>query len=70
MDALHRARLDKTAFSVASLADESDEKKYWLSKSPCERLRALELMRQIAYGYDPSTERLQRFFEVTQRESS
>ena len=70
MDALHLARLDKTAFSVASLADESDEKQYWLSKSPYERLRALELMRQIVYGYDPSTERLQRFFEVAQREPS
>ena len=70
MDALHLARLDKTAFSVASLTDESDEKEYWLTKSPYERLRALELMRQIIYGYDPSTERLQRFFEVTQREPS
>jgi hypothetical protein len=70
MDALHLARLDKTAFSVASLTDESDEKQYWLTKSPYERLRALELMRQIAYGYDPSTERLQKVFEVAQRELS
>ena len=70
MDALHLARLDKTAFSVASLTDESDEKQYWLTKSPYERLRALELMRQIIYGYDPSTERLQRLFEVAQREPS
>lgn len=70
MDALHTARLDKTAFSIASLTDESDEKQYWLRKSPYERLRALELMRQIIYGYDPSTERLQRFFEVAERTSS
>lgn len=70
MNALDLARLDKAAFSVATLTDESDEKQYWLTKSPYERLRALELMRQIIYGYDPSTERLQRFFEVAQRESS
>jgi hypothetical protein len=70
MDALHLAKLDKTAFSVASLTDESDEKQYWLTKSPYERLRALELMRQIIYGYDPSTERLQRFLEVAEREAS
>ena len=70
MDAFHLARLDKTAFSVASLTDESDEKQYWLTKSPYERLRALELMRQIIYGYDQSTERLQRFFEVAERKSS
>ena len=36
MDVLHQARLDKTAFSVASLTDESDEKQFWLSKSPYE----------------------------------
>ena len=70
MDAIHRAKLDKTAFLVASLTDESDEKQYWLTKSPYERLRALELMRQIIYGYDPSTERLQRFLEVAEREAS
>jgi hypothetical protein len=70
MDVLHQARLDKTAFSVASLTDESDEKGYWLSKSPYERLRALELMRQIIYGYDPSTERLQKVFEIAERPSN
>ena len=57
-------KMDKSAFSVVSLDDESDEKEYWLSKTPLERLAALELMRQIAYGYDPNTARLQRFFEV------
>ena len=40
MDALHLAKLDKTAFSVVSLTDESDEKRYWLTESPYERLRA------------------------------
>jgi hypothetical protein len=70
MDTPRFAKLDKTASSLASLTDESDEKQYWLAKSPYERLRALELMRQIIYGYDPSTERLQRCFEVAQRELS
>ncbi len=60
-------KMDKTAFSTASLFDPSDEKQYWLSKTPIERLEALEIMRQIIYGYDPTTTRLQRFFEVTQR---
>jgi hypothetical protein len=59
MDVVHVARLDKTAFTVASLTDKSDEKQYWVRKSPYERLRVLELMRQIIYGYHPSTERLQ-----------
>ena len=64
MDAIHRAKLDKSAFSVASLTDEPDEKQYWLSKSPYERLRALELMRQIAYGYDPSTDEFKDFLKL------
>ena len=58
--------MDKTAFSVASLSDDPDEKAYWLSKTPHERLQAVELMRQVIYGYDPASERLQRFFEVAQ----
>jgi hypothetical protein len=59
-------KLDKTAFSVASLLDESDERSFWLSKSPAERLQALELMRQSIYGYDPSTTRLQRVLTITE----
>ena len=56
--------MDKTVISVGSVSGESDEKRYWWSKSPQERLEAMELMRQILYGYDPSTERLQRVLEV------
>jgi hypothetical protein len=58
--------LDKTAFSVSSLYEESDETDFWISKSPARRLEAMELMRRINYGYDPITERLQRFFEVAE----
>ncbi len=58
--------MNKTAFSVDSLLDESDEKSYWFSKTPQARLEALELMRQTLYGYDPSTARLQRFFEIAE----
>ncbi len=46
-------KVDRTAFSVASLSDESDEVAYWLTKTPQERLQGIELMRQIVYGYDP-----------------
>jgi len=60
-------KIQRTAFTVASLFDQSDEKSYWLSQSPYERLQAVELMRQIIYGYDPSASRLQRVLEVTGR---
>jgi hypothetical protein len=65
MSSMDSHRVDKTSLSVASLFDESDEKAYWLSKLPEERLEALELMRQMNYGYDPST-RLQRILTIAQ----
>jgi len=46
---------------------EMDEREYWLSKTPTERLAALELLRQMNYGYDPATARLPRSLEILQR---
>ncbi len=59
-------KIDKTAFSVTSLLAASDEKECWLTKTPSERLQALEFMRQMIYGYDPSSTRLQRVFAVAE----
>ena len=67
MSEIDPLRMDKTAFSVGRLSDRSDEKEYWLARSPLERLEAVEIMRQIVYGYDPSTARLQRVLETAQR---
>ena len=61
--------MDKTAFSVTTLFEKSGDKEYWLSKTPQERLAALELMRQINYGYDPTTARLQRVLEIAELKS-
>ncbi len=63
-------RLDKTAFSVISLHDaDADVKAYWKAQSPRARLEALEFMRQVIYGYDPITDRIERVFEVIRRPS-
>lgn len=70
MNIVDSLRMDKSAFSVASLFDESDEKDYWLSRTPYERLEAAETMRQIIYGYDPSSTRLQRILTVAQLTSA
>jgi hypothetical protein len=59
-------KMDKTAFSVVSLEDEPDELHFWLAKSPDERLQAIELMRQIMFGYAP-TSRLQRVLAVVEQ---
>lgn len=71
MNLIDLLRMDKTAFSVTTFSEQAEEeKRYWLAKTPYERLEAIEVMRQITYGYDPSTTRLARVFTITQRASS
>ena len=65
MSAIDTVKIDKSVLLVTSFS-ESDEKEYWHSKTPYERLESIELMRQINYGYDPTTTRLQRVLEVAQ----
>ncbi len=60
-------KVDKTALVISSLDDPTDETVYWSTKTPSERLAALEVMRQIIYGYDPITTRLQRVLTITER---
>ena len=59
-------RMDRNFFDVRSLNDPSDEKGFWLSRSPFQRLEVVEILRQLNYGYDPTTARLQRVLEVAQ----
>jgi hypothetical protein len=61
-------RLDRSAFSVVSSFQDADkqDKEYWLSRTPIERLKHLELLRRINYG-SRATARLQRVFEITER---
>jgi hypothetical protein len=68
MNAVYAARLDRSSFTIGSMNDDREEVEYWRAKSPEERMEALELMRQIIYGYDPATTRLQRVFEVVELE--
>jgi hypothetical protein len=63
---LENQTIDRNVFSVTSLK-ESDEKDYWLKQTPQARLRHVETLRRINYG-DRTSERLQRVFEVVQRE--
>lgn len=66
MTSIHETKMDKTVFTIATIDDESDEKAYWLSVTPADRLAALELLRQVIYGYDPLTARLQRVLTITE----
>ena len=62
--------MDKAAFRVVSLHEQDplEETHYWLSRPVAERFAALEQLRQVMYGYDPTLSRLQRVFETAQRE--
>jgi hypothetical protein len=51
---------------IAALEDDADEKEYWLSRTPQERLQHLETLRRINYGH-LATARLQRVIEVVER---
>jgi len=57
-------RVDRSVVIAGSVTGESGEKTFWLSKTPLERLEALEQMRQVAFGYDPATSRLRRVLET------
>ncbi len=72
IDSLEKVKLDKTAFEVFSSFEEAEaaDRAYWHSRTPEERLQALELMRQSAYGYDQANARLQRVLEITQLKKS
>lgn len=58
--------LDRTVFQVASVDDPEKLAQYWRQRTPEERLAAVETLRQIMYGYDPTTERLQRVLELAE----
>jgi hypothetical protein len=64
---LEALRMDKTAFSVISLKESGNDKEFWRTQSTAARLQALELMRQVMYGYDPISARVERIFTVIER---
>lgn len=66
-DLLTDLRLDKTKLAVTSSFDNSDEKTYWLSRTPEERIAHIEFLRRMNYG-DEATKRLQRILEVVKCE--
>lgn len=56
--------INETSFSRLRPCGRPIEKEYWAVRTPAERLEALEVMRRIAYGYDPEMDRIQRLLEI------
>ncbi len=65
MESIDSIKVDRKAIKIGKVGEPSDEKSYWLSKTPDERLEAVEIMREILYGCNLS-DRLQRVFEIVQ----
>jgi hypothetical protein len=65
-------QVDRSAFCVAGLHDETDEKAYWHTQTPEKRLEAIELNRRTVYGYgdQEAAGRLQRVLEIVERSAS
>lgn len=47
-------RLDKTAFKQTKLEDQGNNRAYWMSRTPAERLAAAWYLTCRAYGIDPN----------------
>ncbi|MBF0274514.1 MAG: hypothetical protein HQK84_04700 [Nitrospinae bacterium] len=62
-------KIDKTFFTVVNGFDNCDEKAYWLSRSPEERIHHIEKLRRLNFG-NAACARLQRVLEVAQRKRS
>ena len=61
-------KMDRSVLSITSLdKQDKEDDRYWSSKTYRERLEAVEMTRQIIYGYDPATARLQRVLEIIER---
>lgn len=67
MSAVSLPRINRRKISITSLQDQSEDKAYWLSQTPYQRLKAVETLRQINYGYHKSSARLQRILEIAER---
>ncbi|MFN0216267.1 MAG: hypothetical protein ACKVT2_18565 [Saprospiraceae bacterium] len=60
--------VDRSIVTVGTLTEQDpvEETLYWLTKSPLERLVALELLRSRLANYVNTSTRLQRFYTVAQ----
>jgi len=58
--------VDRKRLTIVDLRDTSD-RTFWRDHTPLERLRAVQINRQVAYGRTSTSGRLQRILEVAER---
>jgi len=57
--------VDRSAFEIADLHAARDTH-FWRSRSPLERIEAIEFMRKAMFGHDRVSARLQRVLTVAE----
>lgn len=58
-------RVDRSVLTVSTLrAADAEDYVYWHTRTPRERLAAMEIMRQAMIGYEAASARFPRFLEV------
>lgn len=67
MQEISDIRIDRTKITFAQSFDDPEEREYWLSCTPDQRMLAVEMMRRVAFGYDEVSGRLQRILEFAER---
>ena len=61
------ARVDRSVFSIGTLDQQTPEYvAAWRNRPVAERVAAVQFMRNVIYGQDAATGRLQRLLQVSQ----
>lgn len=60
-------KVARNQLSIAKLHAKTPDRRYWLGLAAGERLRAVQINRQVAYGRANVARRLQRILEVVER---
>ncbi|QEG37101.1 hypothetical protein Pr1d_44410 [Bythopirellula goksoeyrii] len=61
---MDKHRLDKTAIRLVPLEEEGDDRAFWATKTPTERLAALECLRRAVYGNELCEAKMLRVIRV------
>ena len=61
--------VDRSTFHVTTHTEaDRQDRDFWLSRTPLERLQHLEMLRELNYGSEVINQRLQRVLAVLERQ--
>jgi hypothetical protein len=61
-------RINRSAITICTREEAArEERQFWLSRTPIERLQHLETLRELNYGREVLDQKVQKVFEVLER---